>query len=522
MVLARGGIACTSQPLASFAAAEVLRTGGNAVDAAVTAAALLGVVEPYATGIGGDCFMLIWSAAERRLHGLNGSGRAPRRATIARCAAAGGGAMPTHGMLPVTVPGAVDAWATALARFGTRALATALAPAIAYADAGFAVSEIIAHQWRLCAGLLQNDAAVRTFTPAGRAPAAGEVVRFPGLARTLARIAAGGADVFYRGDLAAEIVAFSEAHGGVLGREDLADHASTWVDPIATSYRGYELCEIPPNGQGLAALLALNVLEHFDVAGADAATALHLQIEAVKLAYADRERWIADPALAPVPTAALLAKDYARGRAALIRAERALAGAAPGTLPAGTDTVYLTTADAAGNVVSLINSLFFPFGSGMVVGDTGIVLQNRGYGFALDPAHPNCLAPGKRPSHTILPAMLCRDGLPVVSFGVMGGDMQAQAHVQVVSSLVDAGCNVQEALDRPRFHYLDRARVALEARVDPAVAAELARRGHVVEDEAAALPRGGFGGGQGIMIDRDAGVYWGGSDERKDGCAIGF
>jgi gamma-glutamyltranspeptidase/glutathione hydrolase len=524
MVLGRGGMVCASQPLASFAGAEILRQGGNAIDAAVAAVALLGVVEPFSTGVGGDCFMLIWSAGDRRLYGLNGSGRAPRRATVDAFAARGLSAMPTHGLLPVTVPGAVDAWAAALARCGTRSLADVLEPAIRYARDGFPVSEIIAHQWALAAGLLQNPDALRTFTIDGRPPRLGETMRLPGLARTLELIAVGGPNAFYRGDLATQIVAFSDRHGGFLDAEDLAQHGSQWVEPITTGYRGYELAEIPPNGQGLTALIALDILEHFDLPShvLGSAAALHLRIEAVKLAFADRHRYIADPEHVRVPTAELLSKDYARERAALIRHDRALASVEPARIPVGTDTVYLTAADRGGNVVSLINSLFFPFGSGMVVGDTGIVLQNRGFGFSLDPRHPNCIAPGKRPSHTIIPAMLLENGRPVVSFGVMGGDMQAQAHVQVVSNLVDHACNIQEALDLPRFHYLDGTRVALERTFPDTVATELARLGHGIEDELAALPRGGFGGGQGIMIDPATGTYWGGSDARKDGCAIGF
>jgi gamma-glutamyltranspeptidase/glutathione hydrolase len=524
MVLGCSGMVCTSQPLASFAGAEVLRAGGNAVDAAVTAAAVLGVVEPYNTGIGGDCFMLIWSAAEQKLHGLNGSGRAPRRASLAALAAHGLDHMPMQGILPVTVPGALDAWQGALGRFGSRSLAAALEPAIAYAERGFPLSEIVAHEWQLSFGLLQQAEARRTFGIDGRAPRAGEVVRFPELARTLGQVAAGGVDVFYRGELAAEIAGLSAAEGGWLERDDLARHESTWVEPIATDYRGYRVCELPPNGQGLTALLALNILECFDLSasGAHSAATSHLRIESVKLAFADRNRYVADPEKAFVPVGELLAKDYAQGRAALIHPSKARKSAPPGRIPLGRDTVYLTAADAEGNVVSLINSLYFPFGCGLVAGETGIALQNRGFGFSADPHHPNCLAPGKRPFHTIVPAMILHGGRPLVSFGVMGGDMQAQAHLQLVSHLVDFGANIQEAIDLPRFHYLDTDRVALEAPLAAAVGRELSAMGHVVEDESAALVRGGFGGGQGIMIDPLTGAYWGGSDHRKDGSAVGF
>lgn len=526
MVLGRDGMVCTSQALASAAGADVLRRGGNAVDAAVCAAAVLGVVEPFSTGIGGDCFMLIWSAKEQRLFGLNGSGRAPAAATVDALRDRVGDHMPAHGMLPVTVPGAVDAWCSALDRFGSRSLTEVLAPAIHYATAGFPVSEIIAHQWDLIvqAGLLRQHDALRTFTINGRAPRLGEVFRLPSLARSLQVLAAAGREAFYRGELAEQIVAFARANGGLHTAADFAEHTSTWVEPIQTDYRGHALCELPPNGQGLTALIALNILETCDMSALPLGSAdcLHWRIEAIKLAFADRNRYIADPEHAEVPTTTLVSKPYARTRAALIDPTHALSDVPPGVIQSGHDTVYLTAADRDGNVVSLINSLYLAFGSGMVAGDTGIILQNRGYGFSLDPQHPNCIAPRKRPFHTIIPAMLLRAGRPVLSFGVMGGDVQAQAHVQVVSNVVDYGLNIQEALDYPRLHYLDGARVALEPEYHEPVRHELRQRGHEVEDEHATLLRGGFGGGQGIMIDPVTGAYWGGSDRRKDGCAVGF
>jgi gamma-glutamyltranspeptidase / glutathione hydrolase len=526
MALGHGAMVCSSQTLASAAGVDILRRGGNAIDAAVCAAAVLGVVEPFSTGIGGDCFMLIWSAAEGKLFGLNGSGRAPAGLSLDTLRARGLNDMPMHGMLPVTIPGAVDAWCAALQRFGSKPLGEVLAPAITYARDGFALTEIIAHQWDLIVrfGILQHPDALRTFTIEGRAPRLGERFRVPALARSMETIATGGADAFYRGEIAEQIVAFSQANGGVHSLADFAEHRSTWVEPVDTDYRGYRLHEIPPNGQGLTALIALNILENFDMRSyaLGSAESLHLRIETVKLAFADRNRYIADPEHAAIPTVELLSKDYAHGRAALISREKALKRVAPGKVKIGSDTVYLTAADGAGNVVSLINSLFMAFGSGMVAGDTGITLQNRGYGFVTDPQHPNCVAPGKRPFHTIIPAMLFRDGRPVVSFGVMGGDVQAQGHVQVVSNLVDYDLNIQEALDYPRFHYLDTDRVALEADYDDGLRTKLARRGHDVLGEEAALARGGFGGGQGIMIDPLTHCLWGGSDRRKDGCAIGF
>ena len=520
MVLGRGGMVATSQPLAAFAGAEMLRAGGNAVDAAIAAVAVLSVVEPYNTGLGGDCFALVWSAADRRLYALNGSGRAPRAATIEAYATRGLGAMPMHGLLAVTVPGAFDAWETALARFGTRSVADVLAPAIAYAEDGFAVSEVVAAEWAFAAALLQDDEGRRVYAPGGTSPRLGDVVRLPDLARTFRAVAEGGADVFYRGEIGARIAAHAARAGGLLARDDLAAHRSQWIEPIATTYRGHELYEVPPNSQGIAALLALNILERCDVARAATPTAVHLAIEAVKLAYADRDR-IADPEHTPVPVAELLSKDYAGTRAAHVDPDRAVAAPLRDGARRG-DTVYVTTADRDGNVVSLLNSLYFPFGSGVVVEGTGIVLQNRGFAFALDPAHPNALAPGKRPFHTLAPAMLCKNGQPLVAFGVMGGNLQAQAHVQVVSSLIDHGLNVQEALDRPRFHVLDDGSVALERACGEDLARDLGARGHVVHDELAAIPHGGFGGGQAIMIDAETGTYWGGSDSRKDGCAIGF
>lgn len=526
MVIARQGMVCTSQPLASAAGLDVLHRGGNAVDAAVCATAVLGVVEPFSTGVGGDCFMLIWQAAESKLYGLNGSGRAPGALSLDLLGERGCSEMPMHGMLPVTVPGAVDAWCAALQRFGSQSIGSVLQPAIDYARNGFAVSEIVAHQWDLIVrfGVLQHADALRTFTIDGRAPRMGEVFRVPALAQTLDAIGRGGSDAFYRGPIAEQIVAFSQANGGVHALADFAEHHSTWVEPIATDYRGFQVYELPPNGQGLTALIALNILENFELArfALGSAQSTHLRIEATKLAFADRNRYIADPEHAEVPTAALLSKQYARERAAMIDPQRALSAVAPGATKAGTDTVYLTTADAAGNVVSLINSLYFPFGSGLVAAETGIALQNRGYGFSLDPRHPNCVAPRKRPFHTIIPAMLCRDGRPLVSFGVMGGDIQAQGHVQVVSNLVDYDLNIQEALDLPRFHYLEAERVALESDCDGELIQQLTTMGHAVMDENAVLTRGGFGGGQGIMIDPATGYFWGGSDRRKDGCAMGY
>ncbi len=526
MAMGRHGMVCSSQTLASAAGLEILRRGGNAVDAGVCVAAMLGVVEPFSTGIGGDCFMLIWDAESEHLYGLNGSGRAPARLSLETLRDRGLSEMPAHGMLPVTVPGALSAWIEALDRFGTMTLREVLEPAIAVAREGFPVTEIIAHQWDLIVafGVLQHADALRTFTRNGNAPTLGEVFRIPDLADSMQAISEEGTAAFYRGVLTEKIVDFSDRNGGVLGLDDFVSHHATWVEPICTDYRGHRLYEIPPNGQGLTALIALNILEQFDLGSAalGSTESMHLRIEAMKLAFADRNRYIADPEHAEVPTDALLSKEYARRRAALIERNRAIAVPIAGAPTRGTDTVYLTTADSRGTVVSFINSLYMPFGSGMVAADTGIVLQNRGYSFVTDPTHPNCVAPGKRPFHTIIPAMLFQDGRPVVSFGVMGGDVQAQGHLQVVSNMVDYGLNIQEALDYPRFNYLEENRVALEAEYSSELLASLNAMGHEALGEEAALLRGGFGGGQGIMIDPTNRCYWGGSDRRKDGCAVGF
>jgi gamma-glutamyltranspeptidase / glutathione hydrolase len=520
MVLGRGGMVATSQPLASFAGAEMLRGGGNAVDAAIAAAGVLAVVEPYNTGLGGDCFMLVWSAADRHLYALDGSGAAPAGATIDTYAARGLTTMPMFGILAVTVPGAVDAWATALDRFGTRPLAQALAPAIVYAEEGFAVSEVVAAEWAFSAGLLQSDDGRRLYAPGEAAPRLGDVVRLPDLARTLHTVANGGRGAFYEGEIAERIGAFAAHAGGMLTRDDLAQHRSCWREPIAVDYRGHRLYEVPPPSQGILALLALRIREHFEPATDDPALSTHLAIGAVKIALADRPR-VADPQHAEVPVDALLSREYAATRAALLRPDTVRGSEAAGTTGRG-DTVALVTADGAGNVVAMLNSLYYPFGSGLVVDGTGIVLQNRGFSFSLDPTQPNALAPRKRPFHTLAPAMLCKDGAPLVAFGIMGGNLQAQAHVQVVTRLIDGGCNVQEALDAPRFHVLEDGSVALERAFGDDVARELTRRGHLVRDELAAMPYGGFGGGQAIMIDAASATYWGASDSRKDGCAIGF
>jgi gamma-glutamyltranspeptidase/glutathione hydrolase len=516
-------MACASVPQAAAAAVEILERGGNAIDGAIAAAATLCVVEPMQTGLGGDAFALLWSASERRLVGLNGSGRAPARATVEAYRARGLAHVPPNGILSVTVPGAVHAWETLSQRYGRLPLGECLAPAERAAAEGFAVTELVAHYWSLLVrgGMLRNDAARAALSPDGRAPHAGERFRNPRLARTLAAIAREGAKVFYTGAIADAIVATSDAENGFVTYDDLAQHTSTWVEPIRSRYRNVDVAELPPNGQGLTALLALGVLQCFEPVSPSSALDWHRRIEAVKLAFADRDAHVADPAQVAVPVTELLDPSYAQRRATLI-GERALPSVASGL--SHSDTTYLCVADAEGNLVSFIQSLFAAFGSGVGCGDTGIVLQSRGSGFRLDPAHPNALAPGKRPLHTIIPAMLLRGEEPWMAFGIMGGDSQPQSHLAFVSNLVDHGLNPQEALDRARFRWHEGTRVAIEspdAVVDEGgtLEAALASRGHAVERP----PRvfvDLFGGGQAIAREAD-GVLVGASDRRKDGCALG-
>jgi gamma-glutamyltranspeptidase/glutathione hydrolase len=511
----------TSQPLAAVAGLRALMEGGNAADAAVTAAAMLNVVEPMSTGVGGDCFALVYEAGSGQVTALNGSGRAPRAFCLEEAQRLGLDAVPPTGPLPVTVPGTVSAWEALLDRFGQMSLAECLRPAIATAEEGFPVSERISAGWQGLAGKLSRDPeAARTYLPA---PLPGEIHRQTDLARTLRAIGEGGAEAFYRGPLASQIAACVQSHGGYLAARDLEEHTATWEVPIRTSYRGVEILEHPPNGQGLAALEALNLVEGYDLrrwAYFDAQR-WHVLIEAMRLGMADAARYVADPAVSPVPVRGLLAKEYAAERRALIQADRTLPLGMAGN-PEHRDTVYLTAVDGKGNAASLINSLYNGFGSGLVVAGTGICLQNRGACFSLEPSHPNVLAGGKRPYHTIIPAMALREGRLWLSFGVMGGFMQPQGHLQVVVNMVDHEMDAQAALDAPRFRVDEHgsARVEIERGVPAATRKGLRALGHEVVDRATFAPV--FGGGQVIAVDAERGVLWGGSDPRKDGCAVGF
>ncbi len=529
-VIARHGMVATSQPLATQAALDVLRRGGSAVDAAIAANAVLAVVEPTGCGIGGDLFALVWEAKTKTLHGLNASGRSPAKLTLealrARCP---DGSIPSLGPLPVTVPGCVDGWFELATRFGKLAMPELLAPAVAYAREGFPASELIARAWRVNALLLADyPGFAAQFMPA---PEKGQIVKRAELARTLERIGKEGRDLFYRGELAQRMAEYLGANGGFLTQADFAAHTSEWVAPISTRYRGYDVWELPPNGQGLAVLQMLQLLEGFDLAalGFGSADSLHLLAEAKKLAFEDRARYYADPAFAGVPVAELLAPEYADARRKRIDRGHAAtfveAGAPKST---GRDTVTLATADAAGNMVALIQSNYRGMGSGMAPPGLGFVFQDRGELFDLEPGRPNSYAPGKRPFHTIIPGFVTKDGEAFLAFGVMGGDFQPQGHVQVLVNLLDFGMNLQEACDAPRLAHegsseptgarsQDGGALVVEGGFAPEVLEELKKRGHAFTDHP-----GIFGGFQGILRDPKTGVYFGASDPRKDGQAAGY
>lgn len=510
-----GNIVSTSQPLAAQAGLRMLLEGGSAADAAVAAAIALTVVEPVMNGIGSDAFALIWDADS--LNGLNASGRAPGAWSPARFA--GRNAMPTEGWDSVTVPGAVSAWAALSRKFGKLPFERLFEPAIEYARRGFLVSPVIARQWQAQVPRLASQPGfAEAFLRGGRAPQIGELFRFPEQARTLEEIAASGGESFYRGALAEKIAGFSAANGGVLTGEDLAAHQADWVEPAGQRYRGCRVHEIPPNGQGIAALIALGILEHFDLRSLapDSADSLHLQAEAMKLAFADAYRYLADARAMEIPWSSLLDSAYLESRARLI--DRDGARQSSFGMPPPSGTVYLAAADANGMMVSYIQSNYMGFGSGIVVPGTGISLQNRGACFSLQPDHPNLVGGGKRPFHTIIPAFLTRDDKPVMSFGVMGGDMQPQGHVQMVVRLLDYRQNPQAAADAPRWKLTKNNGLLLERAVPEETARELARRGHRVER--AAIGSMEFGAAQ--LIYRLDDGYFAASEPRRDGQAVGF
>lgn len=535
VTVATNGMVATSHPLAAQIGLDVLKGGGNAVDAAVATSAAMGLMEPTSCGIGGDLYALVWDAKTQKLYGLNASGRAPGRATIAHFQEKGLKEIPTSGPLSWSVPGCVDGWDQLRTRFGTKSFQELLAPSIEYAEKGVPVPEVIAGHWRSVARMrdpgMRDTFLVRDGTQL-RPPNAGEVFKNPGLAGSYKLIADGGRDAYYKGAIAEKLVALSDRVGGLFAPKDFADHRSEWVEPVKTSYRGYDVWELPPPGQGIAALQILNLLEPFDLKkmGPDAPDYWHLLVEAKKLAFADRAKYYADPAFAKVPVRELISKEYAAKRAELLDPKRARTDVPAGDPRLSTsETIYLTVVDKDHNCVSLIQSNYSGFGSGLSAPGTGFGIQNRGCLFALDERHANRLEPGKRPFHTIIPALVTKGGRPWLTFGVMGGDMQPQGHAQVLVNLIDFGMNVQAAGDAPRVEHVGSASptgapggpaggtVRAEAGVPDAVVKGLERRGHVVER--VTVNSGGY---QGILIDPQTGVLHGGTESRKDGAAVGY
>lgn len=525
-VMARRGMAAASNPLAAQAGLNILRQGGRAADAAVAMSAVMNVTEPAACGIGGDCFALHYDARSGEVTALNGSGRAPAALNAADLRQRGWREMPARHAHAVTVPGAVQGWADLLERHGSMSLAEVLVDAIHYAGEGFPLAPVFGVGWAGQADLLRQAPHASEYLPGGRAPAPGQVIVLEELARTLRGIAEGGPQAFYEGPVAEAIAATVQEQGGVMTVEDLKAHRTTFDAPICSDYRGTTVLECPPNGQGLTALLALNIASHFELGNQawDDPERMHLMVECMRLAWADARRHIADPAFSPVPTDFLLSRDYAAGRAGLIDAQRSLPPQPPGQPPGASDTIYLCAVDGEGNACSFIKSLFMGFGSGIVARGTGVWLQNRGSGFSLEAGHPNELAPGKRPYHTIIPGMLLRDGGFYGCFGVMGGFMQPQGHFQVLSAMLDDGLDPQEALNRPRWMVADgqpNGELLLEEGVPVQAMAALAEKGHRVRP-VSGWGRRVFGRGQIILRDTESGVLQGGSEPRADGLAAAF
>jgi gamma-glutamyltranspeptidase / glutathione hydrolase len=565
-VLARHGMVCTSVPAATQVGVEILKRGGSAVDAAIAANATLGLMEPVSNGIGGDLFAIVYSARENKLYGINGSGHSPLGLSYdqmkAELAKLHRETVPPVGMLPISVPGTVDAWAELHKKFGKLKLSDDLAPAIRYAEEGFPVTELIAYYWafgpRLYKGLPGAFLETYTLDGKGRAPAKGDIFKNPALAKTLGLIGQKGRDVFYKGEIADKIDAFMRANGGFLRKADFEKHASTWVEPVSTNYRGYDVFELPPNGQGIAALQILNILEGFDLRamGRSSPETLHSMIEAKKIAWADRAKFYADPDFAKIPLAGLLSKSYAADRRKLIDPNHAAktveagnpvdGAGAPSRRSAGIsargragsnpaldqgDTIYMCTADDEGNMVSLIQSNYRGMGSGIVVPGLGFMFQDRGELFSMDPSHANAYAPGKRPFHTIIPGFVMKDGRPWEAFGVMGGGMQPQGHVQVLTNQIDFGLNVQEAGDASRWQHegdneptgekmtASGGYVEVESGIPYETVRELRKKGHDVRFDV-----GGYGGYQAIKVEMHDGqrVYVGASESRKDGMAAGY
>lgn len=528
-VIAQNGMVATSQPLATQVALDVLKRGGNAIDAAIAANAMLGLVEPTGSGIGGDLFAIVWDAKTKKLYGLNASGRSPQSLTLEHFKLQGMDKIPAYGPLPVSVPGAVDGWFELHGKFGSMPMSDILSPAIDYGKKGFPVTELIAdYMQRSVSRLSQFPDFAETYMPNGKAPVKGQIFTNQHLAATYEKIATGGRDAFYKGDIARTIAAYMQEQGGFLSYEDLATHSSEWVEPVSTNYKGYDVWELPPNGQGIAALQILNILELYDIEemGFGSTEYVHTFVEAKKLAFEDRAKYYADPAFNKIPVDWLISKEYAKQRKQLIKADKAAkrydAGINDG------DTIYLTTADKEGNMVSLIQSNYRGMGSGMTPTGLGFILQDRGELFSLKEGHFNTYAPGKRPFHTIIPAFVTRDSKPWLSFGVMGGGTQPQMHAQIVVNMIDFGMNLQEAGDAPRILHTgssqptgelmeDGGFISLENGFDPQTRRALVQQGHVLREVS-----GSYGGYQAIMRDPKTGVYYGASESRKDGHAAGY
>lgn len=531
-VIAKHGMAATSHPLATMVAIDILQKGGSAIDAAIAADAVLGLMEPTGSGIGGDLFAIVWDAKTKKLYGLNASGRSPYGLTLEYFKKKGYEYIPPYGVLPITVPGCVDGWFELHKKFGKLPMKDILEPAIRYAREGYPVTELISYYWQRQAPILAKFPGFKEiFMPGGKAPDKGDIFKNPALANTLSIIAEKGRDAFYKGEIAQKIDAYMKKIGGFLRYKDLADHHSEWVKPVSTNYRGYDIWELPPNGQGIAALEMLNILEGYDLKslGRDNPDFIHLFVEAKKLAFEDRAKFYADPDFVNIPVQKLISKEYAAQRRKLINMNRASR-----SYPAGNpalkdgDTIYLTVADEEGNMISFIQSNYRGMGSGIVVPELGFVFQDRGQLFDLHEGRNNTYAPHKRPFHTIIPAFITKDGQPYISFGVMGGAMQPQGHVQIVINLIDFGMNLQEAGDAPRIAHFgssqptgkvmkDGGTVFLESGFSPETIRELVKKGHRVQ-----IAVGGFGGYQAIMYDAKRKIYFGASESRKDGMAAGY
>ncbi|MEH0155626.1 gamma-glutamyltransferase [Limibacter armeniacum] len=529
-VIAQNGMACTSQPLATQVALDILKKGGNAIDAAIAANATLGLMEPTGNGIGGDLFAIIWDAKTQQLYGLNASGRSPKELTLSYFKEKGMDKIPALGPLPVSVPGCVDGWFEMHNKFGKLKMKEVLSPAINYAREGFPVTELIAFYLQGSSRYLNKYPNFKeTYMPNGKALEEGDIFTNPDLANTLEQIAKGGRDAFYKGDIAHTIADFIKLQGGFLSYEDLANHKSEWVTPVSVNYRGYDVWELPPNGQGIAALQMLNILEQYDLKsmGFGSAEYIHTLTEAKKVAYEDRAKYYADPAFNELPVEKLISKAYATERKSLINPDRASRRLEAGKLKDG-DTIYMTVADKEGNMVSLIQSNYRGMGSGMVPTGLGFMLQDRGELFTFEEVHFNVYEPNKRPFHTIIPAFVTKNGKPFMSFGVMGGDMQPQGHVQILVNMIDFGMGLQEAGDAPRIRHtgsseptgevmVDGGELHLESGIGYDTIRALMRKGHKVTFKV-----GGYGGYQAIMYDAEKGVYHGASESRKDGQAAGY